>query len=81
MCGYGKYSGEAMEDDIGHVVDLQRVEEEALMDKNHQLLHECKTNDDWAEGMDLEKATLRLYFKMRSLSRQLPPHNCFLSVV
>lgn len=53
------------EDDIGHVVDLQQMEEEALEDEEYQLLHECVANNGWADRKNLEPCTLQPYFRMR----------------
>lgn len=64
-------AAEATTDDMGHVVDLRHVEEEAVKDDEYRLLHECVANDGWGERKDAEPATLRPYFGMwRHLSCQ-----------
>ncbi|KAG0716385.1 hypothetical protein GWK47_009843 [Chionoecetes opilio] len=55
----------AAEDEVGHVVDLHQVEEEAARDEEYRLLRECVANDGWAERKDWEPLALRQYFKMR----------------
>ncbi|KAG0701664.1 hypothetical protein GWK47_025261 [Chionoecetes opilio] len=55
----------AAEDEVGHVVDLYQVEEEAARDEEYRLLRECVANDGWAERKDWEPLALRQYFKMR----------------
>ncbi|KAK8373982.1 hypothetical protein O3P69_011933 [Scylla paramamosain] len=52
---------EATTDDVGHVVDLRHVEEEAVKDEEYQLLHECVANDGWGERKDAEPAALQRY--------------------
>lgn len=58
-------AAEATTDDVGHVVDLHHVKEEALKDEEYQLLHECVANNGWGERKDSEPAALRPYFRMR----------------
>ncbi|XP_045132259.1 uncharacterized protein K02A2.6-like [Portunus trituberculatus] len=41
-------AADASTDDVGHVVDLRHVEEEAVRDEEYRLLHECVANDGWA---------------------------------
>ncbi|KAG0710423.1 hypothetical protein GWK47_022830 [Chionoecetes opilio] len=55
----------AAEDEVGNVVDLHQVEEEAAWDEEYRLLRECVANDGWAERKDWEPLALRQYFKMR----------------
>ncbi|KAG0726007.1 Transposon Ty3-I Gag-Pol polyprotein [Chionoecetes opilio] len=55
----------AAEDEVGHVVDLHQVEEEAARDEEYRLLRECVANDGWAERKDWEPVALRQYFKIR----------------
>ncbi|KAK8407623.1 hypothetical protein O3P69_002280 [Scylla paramamosain] len=55
----------AAEDEMGHVVDLRQVEEEAEQDEEYRLLRECVANDGWAERKDWEPPALRPYFRMR----------------
>ncbi|XP_045130529.1 uncharacterized protein K02A2.6-like [Portunus trituberculatus] len=58
-------AADASTDDVGHVVDLRHVEEEAVRDEEYRLLHECMANDGWGERKDAEPAALRPYFRMR----------------
>ncbi|KAK8394234.1 hypothetical protein O3P69_006432 [Scylla paramamosain] len=55
----------AAEDEMGHVVDLRQVEEEAEQDEEYRLLRECVANDGWAERKYWEPPALRPYFRMR----------------
>ncbi|XP_045101329.1 uncharacterized protein LOC123498232 [Portunus trituberculatus] len=52
-------AADASTDDVGHVVDLRHVEEEAVRDEEYRLLHECVANDGWGERKDAEPAALR----------------------
>ncbi|XP_063859146.1 uncharacterized protein LOC135100114 [Scylla paramamosain] len=58
-------AAETTTDNVGHVVDLRHVEEEAVKDEEYRLLHECVANDGWGERKDAEPAALRPYFRMR----------------
>ena len=58
-------AADAAEGNDGHVIDLRQVEAEALKDEEYQLLHECVSNDGWAERKDSEPVALRPYFRMR----------------
>uniref|UniRef100_A0A0P4VNI8 Reverse transcriptase n=1 Tax=Scylla olivacea TaxID=85551 RepID=A0A0P4VNI8_SCYOL len=58
-------AADATLDDVGRVVDLLCVEEEALRDEDYRLLHECVANNGWGEQKDSEPPSLRPYFRMR----------------
>ncbi|KAG0713207.1 hypothetical protein GWK47_016721 [Chionoecetes opilio] len=56
----------AAKDEVGHVVDLHQVEEEAARDEGYRLLRECVANDGWAERKDWERSPSASFFKMRA---------------
>ena len=58
-------AAEATEDEVGRVVDMQQVEEDARRDEEYQLLRECVANNGWAEQKEDVHEALRPYFKMR----------------
>ncbi|KAK8385769.1 hypothetical protein O3P69_016499 [Scylla paramamosain] len=51
-------AAEATVDEVGRVVDMQQVEEDARRDKEYQLLRECVANNGWAEQKEGEHEAL-----------------------
>ncbi|MPC72586.1 hypothetical protein E2C01_066898 [Portunus trituberculatus] len=52
------------DDEVGRVVDLRQVEEEAERDEEYRLVRECVANKGWAERKDQEPLSLGQYFRM-----------------